>query len=281
MLARLSLVAASIVVAIAAVGVILLEALQTNLVYMPDRIIHATPASIGLRYLDVRFTTADGITLDGWFVPAPDATATFLVCHGNAGNISTRLDAIEHLHSLDANVFIFDYRGYGRSGGRPSETGTYLDADAAYRWLRDHTVDTGGAPIVVMGRSLGGPIAAHLSMQYPVAALILEATFPSIRALVAARTGIAALALLSRYNYDTLAYLARSSCPLLVAQSVDDRVVPYALGRGLERAARPPKMFFPLRGPHDSGFQADGPRYVSAIAAFLRTDAGLREIGRR
>lgn len=281
MLARFSLIVASTAVALVAVVVILSEAFQSRLVYMPDRVIHATPAAVGLRYRDVHFRTSDGITLDGWFVPARNPAATFLVCHGNAGNISTRLEAAAGLHSLGANVFLFDYRGYGKSAGRPSENGTYLDADAAYLWLIDHPAKTGNAPIVVIGRSLGGPIAARLASEHPVAALILEATFPSIGSLVEARTGIAALALLSRYRYDTEAYLARVSCPVLIAHSPEDRLVPYELGRDLERVARPPKSFFRLRGPHDSGFRADGPRYLAAIAAFLRRDAGLREIGRQ
>ena len=137
------------------VSTLLLAACQSSLVYHPERSIMATPESAGIRYEEVAFKAADGVSLSGWWVPGDPGRETVLFCHGNAGNISYLLETIRILHSMRLNVFVFDYRGFGASAGRPSEKGTYRDIDAAWRYLVE---DRNIAPvdIVVMGRSLGG-----------------------------------------------------------------------------------------------------------------------------
>ena len=153
---------------------------QSRLVYYPQRGIIATPGQIGLSYDAVTFEAADGVRLSGWFVPAEAPRGVILFCHGNAGNISHRLESIRVFHRLGLSTFIFDYRGYGQSEGRPTEQGTYLDAEAAWRYLVQER-RVAPTEIIVFGRSLGGAIAAWLAQDHTPRALIVESTFTSVR----------------------------------------------------------------------------------------------------
>ena len=151
-------------------------------VYHPDRVLTATGAELGRPFEDVSFKASDGVELNGWFFPAstnsPRRHLAVLVCHGNAGNIGHRLDTCAALLATGVNVFVFDYRGYGRSQGRPSEEGTYRDAQAAYRWLRQKGF--AGTNIIAFGESLGGGVAAELAVRETVGGLVLQSTFTSI-----------------------------------------------------------------------------------------------------
>ncbi|MFC1485833.1 alpha/beta hydrolase, partial [Candidatus Latescibacterota bacterium] len=160
----------------------LLYLFQGQLIYYPGREVVATPADIDLRFEVVRFAASDGVRLVGWWVPAQAARGTILFCHGNAGNISHRLESIGIFHELRLNVFIFDYRGYGESEGHPSEAGIRLDAEAALGWIEDHQTSE-DIPVIFFGRSLGGAVAARLAASHPPAALIIESAFTSVRDL--------------------------------------------------------------------------------------------------
>ena len=140
----------------------ILATFQSHLLYFPYRTLSQTPAAVGLAYEDVSFQAADGVVLSGWFVPSQRARGVLLFCHGNAGNMSHRLDSLQIFHRLGLSTFIFDYRGYGRSEGQPTEQGTYLDAEAAWTYLV-HTRQLAPTEIIVFGRSLGGAIAAWLA----------------------------------------------------------------------------------------------------------------------
>ena len=138
---------------------------QSKLVYHPLSTIEATPTDAGLEYRDVSITTSDGVELHAWFCPAPEERGVVLFCHGNGGNISGRLGSLVILHKLGLSTLIFDYRGYGRSEGSPSEEGTYLDADAAWCHLTEE-MKIGPGRIIVFGRSLGGAVAAKLATKH-------------------------------------------------------------------------------------------------------------------
>ncbi len=142
---------------------------ERSRLYSPRREMEADPAAIELDFKNVIFAADDGVRLHGWWIPAKKARGTLLFCHGNAGNISDRLESIRILNQLGLNVFIFDYRGYGKSSGRPSERGTYLDAEASYNYL---TAELRIKPrkLVIMGRSLGGAIAIHKGTPTPTPA---------------------------------------------------------------------------------------------------------------
>jgi pimeloyl-ACP methyl ester carboxylesterase len=255
--------------------VLLVYVLQGRLLFLPNiggRALDATPAAIGLDFADVRFSTRDGISLHGWFIASPDTESVLLFCHGNAGNISHRLDSIRIFHDLGLSVFIFDYRGYGLSDGRPSEEGTYRDAEAAWNYL----VEERGVPsgrIVLFGRSLGAAIAAHLAQTTRPGALILESAFASVPDIAGHHYWFLPVRWLSRFEYATAAYVRDVHAPTLVIHSRDDEINPIEQGREVFRNANEPKAFLEISGDHNAGFLLSGARYTHGLDQFLREHA--------
>ena len=254
--------------------------LQERLLFHPARDLFGTPADVGLTYEDVRLATSDGETLHGWWIPHDDAFATLLFFHGNAGNISGRIGTIQSLRRLGVNIFILDYRGYGRSSGTPSEEGLYLDAEAAWHHLvRDRSIAP--SDIVIHGRSLGGGPAAWLGERVRCAALILESTFTSIPDAAAHHYPYLPVRLLSKIDFDTLTRVPRCRCPVLVMHSKDDDVVPFGQGERLFQAASEPKKFVELSGRHNERHPEGEARYMAGLSAFLadhvlhRTDSAV------
>ncbi|NCA73189.1 MAG: alpha/beta hydrolase [Sphingobacteriia bacterium] len=244
--------------------------LQPAMVFHPTRVLVETPADWGLDYEDVELIARDGTLLHGWFIDHPAATHTLLFFHGNAGNISHRGDSIAILQRLGLSVLIIDYRGYGRSGGRPSEAGLYLDAQAAW----DHLIDDRRiAPerIILFGRSLGAGVAADLAARVRPAGVILEAGFSSARDMARHLYPVLHHVLLMRYDFDAAARLGQVRAPVLILHSQGDEIVPDALGRRLFAAASEPKRFVTLRGGHNDGFLASQPDYARTLAEFIAT----------
>ncbi len=283
-MASLLLYLIAILVPFYAIGGLALLLLQPKLLYRPVREISLTPAALGLRYEEVTFGSTDGVELTGWYVPVKDAPFTILLCHGNGGNLSHLLDSLLPFHGLGLSCFAFDYRGYGRSVGRPTEAGTYLDAQAAYDWLRGAK---GLLPeqIVLLGRSLGGSIAARLAGRVPCRALVVESAFTSYPDMAARLFPYLPVRLFARflYRYDTLAYLREVHCPVLVIHSRDDELVPFELGVRLFEAAHEPKRFVEIVGSHNEGFLLSGDAYKEAWRKWLesvvdqRSDVAVRE----
>lgn len=264
----------AVIVVLAAVALTAVYFYQDKLLYFPTRQVEGTPEQIGLAFESVTLKTVDGIELDGWFVPADSAKATVLFCHGNAGNIGDRLEAVAQFHRMGLAAFIFDYRGYGRSTGKPSEQGTYRDAEAAWEYL---TVKRRIDPrtVVVLGRSLGGAVAVWLAAQHTPGALIVESSFTSLPDVAARHYPYLPVRLLSRYQYDNQATITSVSAPVLIAHSPDDHLVPYAHGQALFAAANEPKEFLKLEGSHNEGFLQSARQYEEGLSAFI-----ARHIGR-
>lgn len=246
---------------------------QSSLVFLPemDRAHPASPADIGLAFDPLRLSTSDGETLDGWHVPTKpgrQARGLVLFFHGNAGNIGHRLDYLGMFHALDYATLIIDYRGYGKSSGSPSEAGTYLDAEAAWRHA---TQVLGFAPqrIVVFGESLGGAVAAQLATTRRPGALVLASTFTSVPDLGAELYPLLPIRLLARIRYDTAHRVTQIDCPLLVIHSRDDDIIPYRHGRRLFEAARAPKQFIEMTGGHNEGFVFAHEDWVRQLDGFL------------
>ncbi len=256
------------VVVIYAAIVALAALFQSRLVYFPEAAIAATPSDIGLDYERIALTASDGVTLDAWFVPAGGDGPVVLLCHGNAGNISHRLETIRILNDLGLGVLIFDYRGYGRSEGSPSEQGTYRDAAAAWDYLTaERNIPPKG--IVLFGRSLGGPVAAYLATQNDPGALIIESAFTSLPDIGAAAYPLLPVRLISRYDYPTETYAAQVSCPVLVVHSPSDEMIPFEHGSAIYEAAAEPKQFLTISGSHNEGFLASEEEYSSELDSFL------------
>ena len=267
------------IAALAAVGYVLAAAylyfFQEKFIYRPSVGLKSTPVAVGMRYEEVALVASDGVQLTGWYLPLADARGTVLFCHGNAGNISHLLAVAEDAHRLGLGILLFDYRGYGQSAGTPTEEGTYRDAEAAWNYL---VREAGLAPeqIAVIGRSLGGPIAAWLARAKEPAALLLEATFTSMPELGQTLYPIFPIGLLARYEYPTLEYLRQVQCPVLIAHSRDDRLIPFAHGQRLYEVAGRPKAFTELRGGHSSAFSEDATAYEAGVEAFLTEVLGWR-----
>jgi fermentation-respiration switch protein FrsA (DUF1100 family) len=237
--------------------------------HIPGRKIEATPADIGLEYAPLTLNTEDGIQLNAWFIPSSKTKATVLFFHGNAGNISHRLDSIRILHSLGLSVFIFDYRGYGRSTGKPSEEGVYQDAQTAWHYLiKVRRIDPNR--IILFGRSLGGAIAAWLSCRTQAGAVIIESTFTSIPDLAAGLYPLLPVRLLARLDFNTLNAMSSIHSPVLISHSKNDEIIPFSHGKAIYEAANPPKQFLQLQGGHNDGFIVTGQRYSQNIEIFLR-----------
>lgn len=263
--------AARLAVAIVAgLGLILLgvPVIERSFIYYPTRGVAATPGDVGLDFEEVVFRARDGTRLHGWFVPA-EGDRTLLWFHGNAGNISDRVDPLRELHDeLDANIFLVSLRGYGRSEGRPHEQGTYLDARAALDALRRRD-DIDPGRVVYYGQSLGAAIAVHLATDQPPAALVLEAAFTSVPDMARHHYRLP-LGFLIRTRYDTLSKIADVGAPLLLLHGTDDEVVPFTMSERLYEAAREPKRLHRVEGArHNDVSLVDATGYYGQVRAFL------------
>jgi hypothetical protein len=253
--------------------ILLLFFTQSRLLYYPDipsRQILFTPDQAGLSYETVEIVTEDGVKLHGWFLPAEKARGTLLFFHGNAGNISHRLDSLKIFHELNLEVLIFDYRGYGRSEGEPTEKGTYRDAEAAWRYLTEQR----GIParnILFFGRSLGAAIAARMASRKEAIGLILESAFTSVPDMAANLYPFLPARWLARFRYDTRAYLGSVSAPVLVVHSREDEIIPFENGRKLFTAAKGPKQFLELHGGHNEGFLVNLDTYQEGLDEFIQS----------
>ena len=250
-----------------------------------DGELQGTPRLEGAAYEDFSVTTEDGETLHGWWVPhlseqssrqgpeqAPgqrQPRGTVLFCHGNAGAIDLRLDYVRLYRRLGMNLILWDYRGYGRSTGSPTEAGMYRDVAAIWQYAQDHW-GVRAESTIVHGRSLGGGVASWLTDQDVFAGLLLEATFTSAADLAQEKYPIFPARLMLRHHYATLPRLQRGDEPLLLLHSRDDDVIPYAHAERNFVAARvADKQLIPFWGPHNYGVSVDDPKYYEPIDQFI------------
>ena len=248
--------------------IVLLYIFQPHYVYYPERTLSGDPGRISLEFETVYFETPDGVKLSGWFIPNESARGVILFCHGNAGNISHRLESIQIFHRLGLEVFIFDYRGYGQSEGKPTEHGTYEDAQAAWRYLIEERL-LNPNEVIVFGRSLGGGVASWLAQSHTPGALILESTFVSLPDIAATLYPYLPVKLLLRFEYNTAEYVSRVDCPLLIIHSRDDEIMPFSHGQRLFQIAKEPKRFLEITGTHNGGFITSGKDYEEGLNAFI------------
>ena len=233
----------------------LLRWFENSQVFHPGRTMDASGAELKRPFENVFFKSPDGVELNGWFYPAdPNSThakIAVLVCHGNAGNISDRLELYRPLLAAGAAVFAFDYRGFGLSKGRPSEEGTYRDAQAAYQWLRQKGF--AGSNIIAYGESLGGGIASELCLREETGGLILQSTFTSIPDVGAELYPWLPVRWISTIKYDTHSKLPKLKIPVLVMHSRDDDLIAFGHSQKNLAVANEPKFFCELKGEHNGG----------------------------
>jgi fermentation-respiration switch protein FrsA (DUF1100 family) len=255
-------------VALAAMTAGCRESLEGRFIYHPSRTLGADPSSVGLAFRDVEFAASDGVRLHGWLIPGRSRT-TLLYSHGNAGNIGDRVVIARLLaDALGVGLFLYDYRGYGRSQGAPSEAGLVRDALAARAALLREGVDA--ADVVYFGRSLGAAVTVELALAHPPRGVVLEAPFASVRAMAHRLLPGAGYVVATRW--DAEARIRGLRAPLLVLHGDADEVVPFAQGRAVFEAAPGPKTFFAIPGGRHYDMDARWPEYWAAWRAFL---AGL------
>jgi len=248
--------------------------MEQRSVFVPYRAIEQTPQAVDLKYEEVWLQATQGAGLHGWFAGSPRPRATVLFLHGNGGNISHRVQKMRIFHDMGLEVFVFDYRGYGRSKGTPSEKGLYKDAQAAYDYL---VVERGVAParLILYGESLGSAVAVQLATQNQAAGLILEGAFTCV-ADMSRRVFPFLPTFLLRYRFDTLEKMRRVRAPLLVIHSHNDEVVPFSMGRRLFDAAHSDaKDFLAVYGGHNESFYEYRREITHKIEEFLSGPAGV------
>ena len=234
---------------------------EDSFIFLPARYPEGDWNPSGLQFTDVTFTASDGTNLHGWYVPHENPRVYILFCHGNAGHLANRAQRLRWLYDeLDAEVFIFDYRGYGRSKGRPNEKGVLRDARAACEVFAQQA-NIATSDIVPMGRSLGGAVAVAMAVTFNTRALILENTFTSMPDVAAEHFPWLPVRWLMRTRLDSLQRLAEYSGHLLQFHGDADEIVPYTLGEKLFGAARGPKRFVTIPG----GRHNDPPTQVYSV----------------
>ncbi|HUT54094.1 MAG TPA: alpha/beta hydrolase [bacterium] len=241
---------------------------QSYYLYRPMSDMITTPDRLGLEYDRIMLRSSDGVNISAWFIPAPAPRGVILFCHSNYGNISYFVDSAKIYHDLGFSTLLFDYRGFGASGGRPGEEGTYQDAEAAWNYLV-HERKVAPGDIVIVGRSLGGAVASWLAMKHRPRALALESAFTSFPDLASDYYPYLPVRLIARYDYNTKEYLGTVTCPVLVVHSRDDEIVPYHHGLALFRAAPENKRFMEISGTHNDGYLTSGRRYEEGLEKFL------------
>ena len=241
--------------------------LEKSLIYFPTRYPTGNWQPPGLKFEDAWFTAADGTRLHGWYIPQENPRAFVLFCHGNGGNLTDWTPVMQILHDrIGAAVLIFDYRGYGRSEGKPSETGILADARAARAWLANRA-GIAENQIVLMGRSLGGAVAVDLAAADGAKGLVLESTFTSLPDVGKSVYPWLPVGSIARSQFNSLAKIPQYRGPLLQSHGTGDRLIPYQMGRRLFDAAGEPKRFVPIPGGDHNDPQTE--EYYQALAAFL------------
>ncbi len=261
----------SIAIGIVFLSVLLLvRYLETAAVFFPGKNVFVVPSQVGMLFEDLYLSTDDGVRINAWFIPSKaknPTPATIIFAHGNAGTMSDRMQKIKFFHELGLHVLAFDYRGYGKSQGRPTEKGIYRDALAVYDYLAQRPgIDP--RRIIAYGSSLGGVVAVDLAVKRPVAALIVDSSITTARE--AARLFYPSLpAFLMNLQFDSLGKVARIMAPKLFIHSPQDTVVPFTMGRRLFEAALAPKAFLTSSGNHNEVQIVTDPATAQALKKYL------------
>lgn len=241
--------------------------IETRSLFFPYRPIEILPSNLGYQFEDIYFQTLDKERLNAWFFPSPGAKKTLLFFHGNAGNISHRMEKVSIFKKLGMNVFIVDYRGYGKSSGQPSEKGLYLDAQAAYDYLIENK-KISPQDIIVFGESLGAQAAVDLASKNKAGGLILEESFTSAKDMSRAVYPFLPTIFLS-LRLDAASKIKKVTCPKLIIHSRNDEIVPFRLGEKLFQNATEPKTFLVIFGGHNSAFMDSLDSYAKGIGKFV------------
>ncbi len=243
---------------------------ESFFIYFPQSQFDFSPEEFRLQYREAFFNTEDGEQLHGWFFPAEKDSPVILHFHGNAGNISHRLDLVQPFLRSGLSLFLFDYRGFGKSTGRPSEQGLYKDGLAARTYLEEKE-KIALERIVLHGHSIGAAVAIEVALQKKVRGLVIESAFTSTKDMAKTLALFALLSPVLPTNYNNLEKIRRVPAPKLIVHGDRDEIVPFMMGRKLFEAATEPKLFYPVRhAGHNDVFIVGGEKYFEVFAEFAR-----------
>lgn len=244
--------------------------IENFFIFYPDRSLETVPTDWGLNYEDVSFEAGDGTRLHGWFFSLQGKNPCILFCHGNAGNISHRIENVKLLVDYGLQVFIYDYRGYGRSGGRPSETGIYQDGLAACDYLVKRKKISPDR-IIIFGRSLGAAVAMEIATKRDIRSLIIESAFTSTKDMAKSMFLFQLLSPFLPPHYNNLEKIRAVTVPKLIIHGEIDEIVPFSMGQRLYQTASDPKYFLPIRGAgHNDTYFVGGNRYFQIFSDFAK-----------
>lgn len=243
-----------------------LRYIEKRTLFYPTRSTDIYPDRLGLNFEEVFFYSSDKVKLYGWFIPSKKARYTILFCHGNAGNISHRVEKVKFFNQLGCNVFVFDYRGYGKSKGSPSENGLYRDARSAYAYLLNKGINANS--IIGYGESIGGAVVTDLASENKLAGFILDSTFSNVEDIVKLSYHyIPSWAFSSKFN--SIYKIKSINMPKLIIHSINDEIVPFELSRKIYNASPEPKDFLQIRGGHNSCFYESEEILRAKVLGFL------------
>jgi len=256
--------------------IIFYQQLENSIIFYPDKALDDRPSNWDLCYKDIQFLTPDGQKLHGWFFPVSGKSPVLLFCHGNAGNISHRIENIKFLVKRDISVFIFDYKGYGQSSGRPSEKGIYIDGIAAYDYLTK-IEKISPDRIAIFGRSIGGAVAIEIALQRKARCLIIESTFTSTKDMAKTIFPFFIVSPFLPHHYNNILKIVGVTIPKLIIHGEDDNIVPFSMGNKLFAQATEPKLFLPIHGAgHNDTYVVGGEDYFEAIVNFILSSTSVR-----
>ncbi len=259
-----------ILLAALAFNLLIVPLLEPTAIFFPIKTMRSDPASVGLKFQDIYLTAKDGVKLNAWYLDNQAVDKVILLFHGNGGNISHRLEILQVLYSLPADVLIIDYHGYGNSGGRPSEDNLYLDAEAAYDFLvREKQYEP--KQIIIMGSSLGGAVAIWLAVQEEAGGLIIQKAFTSAADMAVKMNPLYRKPIVwLKTKFNNLEEIGNVTEPKLIIHSKKDEIIPYEMSVKLFKAAREPKELLLLeRGGHNDIYISVP--YLEALRKMMRT----------
>jgi hypothetical protein len=257
------------------IAVVSLRIIENQLIYFPPRYPDGFPPSpiVERDVEEVWLLTEDGVRINAFYRSLPASKLVLLWFHGNAENIGYGLDHLRALAKIGVNILAVDYRGYGKSEGKPDEAGVYQDADAAYDYLIKQR-HFRAEDIIIYGHSLGGAVAVNLASRRPCGGLIVQSSFTNARAMARRMFAIPLIAYVVKSRFDSLQKIREVHAPILIVHGTRDEVVPFRMGQQLFAAAPEPKRFYPIEGAgHNNLMEVGGERYLACLQRFVAESA--------
>jgi fermentation-respiration switch protein FrsA (DUF1100 family) len=241
---------------------------EKKMIFFPFKDIEAFPSDYGIDFENIFFKTPDNIQINGWFIPSKSASKTILLFHGNAGNLSHRIEIIEMFSKLKVNSFIIDYRGYGKSNGKPSEKGIYIDAMASYEYLVNQK-KIKPVNIIVYGKSLGTVVAIDLASKVKIDKLIVDSGLTSAKDMSKIIFPFLPLDIFLSVKFDSINKIKKVNCPKLFIHSTHDKTIPFSMGQQLFNMAIEPKQFYQSTGTHNEFLYINKTSISKILANFI------------